>query len=64
MFTYDNSHIPEYYDMDEYLEQLRLDKNNFVTNPTYLSFDNYNETNVLVIHSGDRIEEEYICNFF
>ena len=38
-----------------------MDKNNFVTNPTHLEFDNYNNTEVLIVHSDERIEMEYSC---
>jgi len=41
-----------------------LDKNNFVTNPTHLKFDNYDETEVLIIRSDERIEKEYICKIY
>jgi len=46
------------------LNQLKKDKNNFVTNPTHISFENYNQFETIEIFSGDRIEKEYACNIY
>ncbi|KAG4090592.1 hypothetical protein H8356DRAFT_1279541 [Neocallimastix lanati (nom. inval.)] len=41
-----------------------LDKNNFVTNPTHLEFDENYNNEVIEIYSGDIIEKEYSCSFY
>jgi len=43
---------------------LNKDKNNFVTNPTKINFENYNNSEVIEINSGDRIEKEYIYKIY
>ncbi|OUM60996.1 hypothetical protein PIROE2DRAFT_13112 [Piromyces sp. E2] len=64
-YIYDDSHAPSYDDEDlDYINKLKLDKNNFVTNPTHIEFDNYNDTEVIVIHSDERIEKEYSCSIY
>ncbi|OUM60997.1 hypothetical protein PIROE2DRAFT_13113 [Piromyces sp. E2] len=64
-YIYDDSHAPSYNDEDlDYINKLKLDKNNFVTNPTHIEFDNNNDTEVIVIHSDERIEKEYSCSIY
>jgi len=56
-YAYDIDH-EMYFDLDSSSEQLKNERNNFVTNPTHFEFDeNYSDT--IVVHSGDRIEQEY-----
>jgi len=44
--------------------KLNEDKNNYVTNPTHLVFDNYDSKEIIEIYSGDRIDKEYSCNIY
>ncbi|OUM66991.1 hypothetical protein PIROE2DRAFT_5734 [Piromyces sp. E2] len=46
------------------LKQLKYDKNNFVTNPTHITFDNYNKFDTIEMYSGDIIEKEYSCSAY
>ncbi|KAG4088671.1 hypothetical protein H8356DRAFT_1722918 [Neocallimastix lanati (nom. inval.)] len=63
-YVYDLQHEFSFY-MDYATKQiLNKDKNNFVTNPTKINFENYNNSEVIEINSGDRIEKEYICNIY
>ncbi|OUM61165.1 hypothetical protein PIROE2DRAFT_12880 [Piromyces sp. E2] len=65
-YVYDDSHSPKFeYDSELYdISNLKLDKNNFVTNPTHILFDNYDSNHTIVIYSGDRIEQDYSCNIY
>ncbi|ORX56629.1 hypothetical protein BCR36DRAFT_345958 [Piromyces finnis] len=64
-YSYDILHEPFFSNSDPSNNiNLRSDKNNFVTNPTRLLFDNYNTDDTLEIYSGDRIDQEYSCTIY
>ncbi|OUM57304.1 hypothetical protein PIROE2DRAFT_17760, partial [Piromyces sp. E2] len=44
--------------------EMRNIKNNFVTNPTHLKFNNYNEDDIIEIYSGDSIDHEYLISLY
>ena len=55
---HDNDHDVKYL-MN--VDNLKKDINNFVTNPSYVVFDDYDDS-FIEIYSGDRIEE-YSCMY-
>jgi len=62
-YIYDNNHDVNYKTENKSkLNNLKKDSNNFVTNPTHLLFDNY-DNSTLVINSGDRIGQ-YSCTLY
>jgi hypothetical protein len=64
-YTYDSSHNPLFYNSDNTITmKLNEDKNNYVTNPTHLVFDNYDSKEIIEIYSGDRIDKEYSCSIY
>jgi len=62
-YSFDRDHEPvvEYETIDS--EDLYRNPLNIVTNPTGMQFINYDEDDVIRIHSGDRITEEYSCTY-
>eukprot|EP00833_Pecoramyces_ruminatium_P010722 jgi/Orpsp1_1/1184754/evm.model.c7180000090867.1 len=58
-YIYDNDHDVSYrFSNEDVYNSLKEDENNFVTNPTHLIFNNYNNE-VISVYSGDLIEDEY-----
>jgi len=65
-YVHDNNHDVNYVMQNKNtMINLKKDINNFVTNPTHLLFDDY-DNSTLVINSGDRIGQYSCkcCSFF